>query len=547
MGAGTSALPSRIDQATAKSLAGDEFDESAFNAAAVDGTVSRDAFMQAAGLATGIGDVDDDDIVDTTAMRSPSNFLASNKNASSAPLKVIDQHKSAALEKEMVTAALSLCHVSKGDAFLGAETRPDTDAESLFAASWKAIGTGDFVGAIATVEQAIAMDNTNEKLYYTRALCYARTAQWRYALADYSHYLKLTKIIRGPQLANAYYSRALCLAKLGHRLAALRDLDSCIRVGPTDEQANDEHASLVPLATIARYAMVAASPDLGAQAAQAAKAEAAAQQRKASAAAGAAAAEEGGAADTIYEGTCWQVAITDLETAVERALRAGRTPLLLDRTREKAVDQYYLYAPATVIEAKRVVLEARVANMALDTVRESLRLQLVRAMRWGHTLLVRMTNTAADFENAYCHDEYFPKCLFDVKLSPAGKEASSSDTWSRVLRPADLSAAKNFVVPASFRVVLSSAFGPDSYDEFLRGSLPMSALQPCHIIDPTKDGASSSTLLKGQTKEGQLTGDRTSLVLQGWGLKAGPDENPAGRPTGIGGAKTDGSFNIIPA
>ena len=48
MGAGASALPATIDKATAKAVAGDKFDETAFDSAAVDGMISRDAFLAAA-------------------------------------------------------------------------------------------------------------------------------------------------------------------------------------------------------------------------------------------------------------------------------------------------------------------------------------------------------------------------------------------------------------------------------------------------------------------------------------------------------------------
>ena len=53
MGAGASALdalPAQIDRATAKTIAGEKFDETAFDAAAKDGSVSREAFVQAAGI-----------------------------------------------------------------------------------------------------------------------------------------------------------------------------------------------------------------------------------------------------------------------------------------------------------------------------------------------------------------------------------------------------------------------------------------------------------------------------------------------------------------
>ena len=109
-----------------------------------------------------------------------------------------------------------------------------------------------------------------------------RQANWRYALNDYSAYLKLLQQTSGPNLANALYGRALCLAKLGKRQLALKDLDECIRVGPEDEQVTDPNASLVPVAIIARFALLHACPELrkARNAAMAAQAQAAADEAK---------------------------------------------------------------------------------------------------------------------------------------------------------------------------------------------------------------------------------------------------------------------------
>ena len=81
--------------------------------------------------------------------------------------------------------------------------------------------------------------------------------------------------------------------------------------------------------------------------------------------------------------------------------------------------------------------QVRVAKVELAAVREGLRMQLVHAMRWGHTLLIRLANTAADFEHSYCDPDTFPLQLFDASQSPAGTDAAASPVWSRVLRGAD--------------------------------------------------------------------------------------------------------------
>jgi hypothetical protein len=103
---------------------------------------------------------------------------------------------------------------------------------------------------------------------------------------------------------------------------------------------------------------------------------------------------------------------------------AGKTPLLLDATDTRVTDMYFMCtrraapppsAPpafpaglsvracggcaadseATVVEAKKVVTDVRMAGTTVEAAREGLRTQLVHAMRWGHLLVVRMANSAA--------------------------------------------------------------------------------------------------------------------------------------------------------
>ena len=54
----------------------------------------------------------------------------------------------------------------------------------------------------------------------------------------------------------------------------------------------------------------------------------------------------------------------------------------------------------------------------------SSREQLVHAMRWGHMLVVRMANTAADFRGTYCSADAFPPEVFDYARLPCGNDAS---------------------------------------------------------------------------------------------------------------------------
>ena len=144
--------------------------------------------------------------------------------------------------RALVEAALSLSEnlTIKAGACLGAEVEAKTGVEETYELAWKALGAGEMAKAIELTNGLIQGDPTYEKNYFTRAIAYARSGEWRHAAADYSSYLKLTQATTGAPLANALYGRALCMAKMGHRLPALRDLNECIRVGPQDEQLTDK-------------------------------------------------------------------------------------------------------------------------------------------------------------------------------------------------------------------------------------------------------------------------------------------------------------------
>ena len=227
----------------------------------------------------------------------------------------------------------------------------------------------------------------------------------------------------------------------------------------------------------------------------------------------------------------------------------------------------------------RCVLQLRVAGMPLSAVQDELRKSLVHALRWGHTLVIRMANTAAvcnttlsatpirtpaahlaahpvqDFAHAYCADDSFPLALFNAAALPRGAVLPSAEqpsfskvrlsyilhltpyilhlassceprfytvrpfslagvfhtshpillsccspgvllaaflaytvlgarAYAQVLRPSDTQGPSGgqMAVPQSFRVVVTSTFKPESYEELLRDSLPLERLQVMIIL-----------------------------------------------------------------
>ena len=64
---------------------------------------------------------------------------------------------------------------------------------------------------------------------------------------------------------------------------------------------------------------------------------------------------------------------------------------------------------------------ARVHDIVRD---EGLREQLVHAMRYGHILVLRMANSAADFKGTYCGADTLP-----LWVSRATSDAAKPSSW----------------------------------------------------------------------------------------------------------------------
>ena len=133
----------------------------------------------------------------------------------------------------------------------------------------------------------------------------------------------------------------------------------------------------------------------------------------------------------------------------------------------------------------------------MEAAREKLRKQLVHAMQWGHTLVIRMSDTAAGFLAHYCHEDYFPKELFDINKLPSGKDAEQDEVFCKVLRDEELTdTGGRCPVPPTFTVVVTSMF---SIEKLLSLHTALSALNglvhlfPYPHLSPSPSKAPSPT------------------------------------------------------
>ena len=185
-----------------------------------------------------------------------------------------------------------------------------------------------------------------------------------------------------------------------------------------------------------------------------------------------------------WSGKVWRASVAELKVVLTRAEEGGRTPLLLDHTEHKAVDSFYSYQMAQVIEGKKLVMQGRTAEGLAQVMEESRQL-LVRAMERGFTLYLRMTNCAADIIKSYKDESSLPVEVWDRQevAEVVGKNIFEvpDSKLKQVMRTEECDGMDFFPVHKEFRVVVCSHFEEHDYQEFLAHALPLEKMQPIVI------------------------------------------------------------------
>jgi len=189
-------------------------------------------------------------------------------------------------------------------------------------------------------------------------------------------------------------------------------------------------------------------------------------------------------------GKVWNATLPEMPKAMKKAEAAGLTPLILDNTPQKAVDTFYSYQGAQVIEGKKLVMQGRTPD-GLAQVMQECKALMLRAMARGYTLYLRMTNCAADVKDSYQNPNTLPlevwdralvnrvlgENLLDMEDSPLRAVVTEDDCYEY-----DMGRGM-FFVHKDFRVVICSHFEVEDYEEFLTRALPMERLQAIRIQD----------------------------------------------------------------
>jgi hypothetical protein len=159
--------------------------------------------------------------------------------------------------------------------------------------------------------------------------------------------------------------------------------------------------------------------------------------------------------------------------------KSPKTPLILDCSGRAEIFFHYSADYAGVfIEAKKYLVETMILKrMSHSEAMEELRLLLVQAMKHGKALIVKMGDTATDFQHRFTREDCFPVADLFVE---GGRRMFVPEYWEKVVREED-KVDGIFVPKPGFCVIVTSSFSPDTYLEYLCKALPLHAMQVIYI------------------------------------------------------------------
>lgn len=161
------------------------------------------------------------------------------------------------------------------------------------------------------------------------------------------------------------------------------------------------------------------------------------------------------------------------------------TPLILDQS--ERCDIFFQYSgdfSGLFVEAKKILVETLIfKKVSMKETLENLRKILVNCLKFGRTLVLRMTDSACDFMNNFSHPDFFPAS--DL-LIEAGQRFKKEEYWKRVVREQDLEHG-TFIVKDEFCVVILSTLSVNEYKEVLENAIPISKCATVFIEPPSEN------------------------------------------------------------
>jgi hypothetical protein len=179
-----------------------------------------------------------------------------------------------------------------------------------------------------------------------------------------------------------------------------------------------------------------------------------------------------------------EIKLTDLQIAVDKAVELGLTPLVIDNSEDNKVDTFYSYGNGVLLDSKKLGLDRTMRKVPLADLMEEARSKLVSALRYGNNLVIVMTKAVTDWNGVFTDES--EECQkdennVDIKdgrmcfplevFNNAGLALTQSKYTDHLYR--DGEKESGFAVvrdPEKFRVILTTQFTPEDFEEFLFGN-----------------------------------------------------------------------------
>jgi len=176
-----------------------------------------------------------------------------------------------------------------------------------------------------------------------------------------------------------------------------------------------------------------------------------------------------------------EVLLTEMPQAVDAAVAAGLTPLVVDQKGNH--DTFYSYN-SVMIDSKKMGLDRSLKKVPLKDLMEEARQKLVGALRYGNIVVIAMTKAVTDFNGVFTDDSeeaqkaeneidfndgkmYFPRAA----LERAGRDLVQDKYLEGLYRDEDRESKMAICRdPDAFRVIITSMFEPADFEEFLFGN-----------------------------------------------------------------------------
>jgi len=176
------------------------------------------------------------------------------------------------------------------------------------------------------------------------------------------------------------------------------------------------------------------------------------------------------------------IALTALKETIANTIANGLTPLIVDSSKEHAVDTFFSYS-GVMIDVKQLSLNVSMKKITKEDALEKAREGFVSSMQNGRTMVVSMQQGSPSFNDWFNTPTEWPIEAIATKAGKpltiqsekgeGGDEGNAKSEYGNgipkaVMREKDLAKHHGFaVVQESFEIVFTTWFSVEDYEEFL--------------------------------------------------------------------------------